>query len=111
MIDSIARRVLRAMAGMRPTPDVQKNREHKFIVVGAWPMSNVVMCSWPEQWAAFDAAAGYSMKFHGVEFVVYERRGSVEVSLRPDDSELGESVGEFDDEPEANRDDEPAART
>lgn len=83
-----------------PTP-AESGRRYNFIVVGAWPMSNVVMCSWPEQAPAFGAASDYALKYRGVEFIVYERRGSVEVGERPDDSDDGESMGGFDDEPES----------
>lgn len=77
-----------------PTP-AESGRRYNFIVVGAWPMSNVVMCSWPEQAPAFGAASDYALKYRGVEFIVYERRGSVTVGERPDDSDDGESFGGF----------------
>lgn len=82
-----------------PTP-AESGRRYNFIVVGAWPMSNVVLCSWPEQAPAFGAASDYATKYRGVEFIVYERRGSVEVAERPDDSDDGECIGGFD-EPES----------
>lgn len=101
MINGLASFLANTLARQKPAVEAEANRRHNFIVVGAWPMSNVVMCSWPEQASAFGAASDYALKFRGVEFVVYERRGSVEVSERPFDSDDGESMGGFDDEPES----------
>lgn len=100
MLKRLAAFVANILAKQKPTPEAEENRAHKFIVVGGWPLSNVVMASLPEQASAFGAASDCSLNFKGVEFIVYERRGSVQVCERPFDSEDGESMGGFDDEPE-----------
>lgn len=97
MIEAIARAFLRWIGAVKPTQSVQEKRAHHFIVVGAWPVSNLVMCSWPERVSAFTAASEYAMSYHGVEFVVYERCGSVCAMTRPDDADDGERITDDDE--------------
>lgn len=59
-----------------------------FIVVGQFPITNVVMTSRATFDAAMEAAIQLSLSITGPEFVVYERRGSCSVHKETIDHEL-----------------------